>query len=240
MHFDKIADIFFRNWPFFLRGAANTVLISMVATIAGFLIGLLIGVVRTVPPQKTTGKKWLQRIVNALISIYIEVFRGTPMMVQSMIIFYGFPLLFGIRISRMFAALFIVSINTGAYMSEIVRGGILSVDRGQYEAAKAVGMSHWQTMVYVVLPQAIRNILPATSNEFIINIKDTSVLNVIGVSELYFQTASVAGSNFLYFETFTITACIYLFMTFTITRILRLLERKMDGEKTYQMNQQQV
>lgn len=140
----------------------------------------------------------------------------------------------------MLAAFIIVSVNTGAYMAEIVRGGILSVDQGQYEAAKAIGMNHVQTMVYVVLPQAIRNILPATGNEFIINIKDTSVLNVIGVSELFFQTATVSGINFMYFETFFIASAIYLMLTFTITRVLRLLEAKMDGKKNYSLNQQQV
>ena len=125
-------------------------------------------------------------------------------------------------------------------MAEVVRGGILSVDKGQYEAAKAIGMNHVQTMVYVVLPQAIRNILPAVGNEFIINIKDTSVLNIIGVTELFFQTRTVAGINYFYFETYFITSLIYLFMTFTITRILRRIEDRMDGSKTYQLNQQQV
>lgn len=240
MYFDRIAGIFFNNWPFFLRGAINTVIISLIATLIGFVIGLIVGIIRTVPKQKTPGKRVLQTVVGALTSLYIEVFRGTPMMVQAMVIFYGVPLFTGIQLDRMLAALFIVSINTGAYMAEVVRGGILSVDKGQYEAAKAIGMNHVQTMIYVVLPQAIRNILPATGNEFIINIKDTSVLNIIGVSELFFQTRTVAGVNFMYFETYFITSLIYLFMTYTITRILRVIEKKMDGSKTYQLNQQQV
>lgn len=240
MYFDKIIGIFQKNWPFFLRGAGNTVIIALVATTVGFLIGLLVGIVRTIPEPTTPGKRFLLKFVKLLTSIYIEVFRGTPMMVQAMLIFYGAPLFFGIRLNRMLAAFVIVSINTGAYMAEIVRGGILAVDRGQYEAAKAVGMNHVQTMVYVVLPQAIRNILPATGNEFIINIKDTSVLNVIGVSELFFQTATVSGINFMYFETFFIASAIYLMLTFTITRVLRLLEAKMDGKKNYSLNQQQV
>lgn len=240
MYFDRILGIFLNNWPFFLRGAINTIIISLIATIIGFVIGLVVGVLRTIPEQKATGPRILQKILGWLLSVYIEVFRGTPMMVQAMVIFYGVPLFTGVQLNRMLAAFFIVSINTGAYMAEVVRGGILSVDRGQYEAAKAVGMNHVQTMVHVVLPVAIRNILPATGNEFIINIKDTSVLNIIGVTELFFQSRTVAGVNFMFFETYFITSLIYLFMTFTITRILRIVERKMDGSKTYQLNQQQV
>ena len=146
------------------------------------------------------------------------------MIVQAMVIYYGSALAFEIDIDRIAAALFIVSINTGAYMSEIVRGGIISVDKGQFEAAQAIGMNHFQTMTNVVLPQVVRNILPATGNEFVINIKDTSVLNVISVSELFFQTKTVAGNNFRYFETFFITCILYFVMTFTITRILRYIE----------------
>jgi putative lysine transport system permease protein len=144
--------------------------------------------------------------------------------------------------NKLTAAIFIVSINTGAYMSEIVRGGIVSIEKGQFEAAQAVGMNHFQTMTNVVLPQVIRNILPATGNEFVINIKDTSVLNVIAVSELFFQTKSVAGNNFRYFESFFVACILYFVMTFTITRILRFVERKLDGPENYIMyaNQMQV
>ena len=139
----------------------------------------------------------------------------------------------GVYLDTTIAGLIIVSINTGAYMAEIVRGGILSVDKGQFEAAHSVGMNHLQTMTSVVMPQVIRNILPATGNEFVINIKDTSVLNVIGVSELYFVSKGISGANFQYFPTFMVTCILYLFMTFTVTRILRLVERRMDGSGTY-------
>ncbi len=118
-------------------------------------------------------------------------------------------------------------------MSEIIRGGIVSIDKGQFEAAQAIGMNHIQTMVNVILPQAIRNILPAMGNEFVINIKDTSVLNVISVTELYFQTKSVAGNNFKYYEPFFIACVLYFIMTFTITRILRYIERRLDGPENY-------
>ena len=164
------------------------------------------------------------------------------MIVQAVVIYYGSKQAFGLDMTPLAAGLFIVSINTGAYMSEIVRGGIVSIDKGQFEAAHAIGMSHIQTMINVVLPQVIRNILPATGNEFVINIKDTSVLNVISVTELFFQSNSISGMNFDYFDTFFVASVIYLIMTFTITRILRFIERKIDGPDNYIMyaNQMQI
>ena len=157
------------------------------------------------------------------------------MIVQAMVIYYGSALAFGIDMDRTVAAIFIVSINTGAYMAEIVRGGVISIDKGQFEAAHAIGMNHVQTMFNVVLPQVIRNILPATGNQFVINIKDTSVLNVISVTELYFQTKTIAGNNFRYFESFFVACIFYFVMTFTVTRILRYIERKLDGPDNYSM-----
>lgn len=227
-------------WPMFIRGAGITLLISIIGTLIGSLIGLIIGIIRTVPVPERGIKRILLKIINGILAAYIEFFRGTPMIAQAMVIFYGTALAFDIHMNRLFAAIFIVSINTGAYMAEIVRGGIISVDKGQFEAAHAIGMNHFQTMTNVVLPQAIRNILPATGNEFVINIKDTSVLNVISVTELYFQTKSIAGNNFRYFEAFFIACIIYFIMTFTVTRILRYIERRMDGPETYTLNQMQV
>lgn len=127
-------------------------------------------------------------------------------------------------------------------MAEIVRGGIVSIDQGQFEAAHALGMNHIQTMTNVILPQVIRNILPATGNEFVVNIKDTSVLNVISVTELFFQTKSIAGNTFKFFEPYFVTCIIYFIMTFTVTRILRYVEKRLDGPKNYNIigNQMQV
>lgn len=243
MSLEWIIRILENNWPMFLHGAGVTLWISVVGTILGTIIGLIVGVIRTIPVPEKGAKKGVLRVVNWLLSAYIEFFRGTPMIVQAMVIYYGSALAFEIDIDRIAAALFIVSINTGAYMSEIVRGGIISVDKGQFEAAQAIGMNHFQTMTNVVLPQVVRNILPATGNEFVINIKDTSVLNVISVSELFFQTKTVAGNNFRYFETFFITCILYFVMTFTITRILRYIEVKLDGPDNYMImagNQMQV
>lgn len=242
MTFEDIVKIFSNNWPMFLRGAGMTLLISIIGTILGSIIGLLVGMVRTIPVPERGIKKVVLKIVNAILSIYIEVFRGTPMIVQAMVIYYGSALAFGIDMNRIYAGIFIVSINTGAYMSEIVRGGIVSIDKGQFEAAHAIGMSHVQTMLNVVLPQVIRNILPATGNEFVINIKDTSVLSVISVTELFFQAKSVAGINYKFFATFFIASVMYFIMTFAVTRILRFIERKIDGPDNYIMyaNQMQV
>lgn len=242
MSFEWVVQIVSENWPMFLRGAGVTLLISIIGTIIGSLIGLLIGMIRTIPTPERGPKKILLKVVNVILSIYIEFFRGTPMIVQAMVIYYGSALAFGVDMDRLYAAVFIVSINTGAYMSEIVRGGIVSIDKGQFEAAQAIGMNHFQTMYNVVLPQVIRNILPATGNEFVINIKDTSVLNVISVSELFFTTKSIAGNNFRYFESFFVACVLYFVMTFTVTRILRWIERKIDGPEDYILmaNQMQV
>ena len=226
--FAQVAKILSENWQQLLRGAGITLLISIIGTVVGLIIGLGIGMFRTAPLSETKSVAFFQKVIGWLLNVYIEIFRGTPMIVQSMVIYYGTAQAFGINLDRTLAAIFIVSINTGAYMTEIVRGGILAVDKGQFEAATALGMTHNQTMRKVVLPQVVRNILPATGNEFVINIKDTSVLNVISVVELYFSGNTVATQTYQYFQTFTIIAVIYFVLTFTVTRILRFIERRMD------------
>lgn len=228
--FQQVREIVINNWQQLLRGTGMTLLISIVGTIVGLSIGLLIGVFRTAPKATSKALFWGQKLLGWLINVYIEVFRGTPMIVQSMVIYYGTAQAFGLNLDRTLAAIFIVSINTGAYMSEVVRGGILAVDKGQFEAATALGFTHNQTMRKVVLPQVIRNILPATGNEFVINIKDTSVLNVISVVELYFSGNTVATQTYQYFQTFTVIAIIYFILTFTVTRILRAIERHFDTD----------
>lgn len=217
-----------------LRGVGYTMLIALVGTLAGLLIGLLTGVVRTAPLSPRRLLRILHRVMNGIIAAYIEIFRGTPMMVQSMVIFWGFAFLNGGQTLPLIpAGIVIVSINTGAYMAEIVRGGIISVDRGQMEGALAVGMTHGQAMRHVVLPQVLRHILPSVSNEFVINIKDTSVLNVIGVTELYYMAGVINRMNLKIFETYAVICVLYFVLTFTVTRLLRLLEKKMDGGRSY-------
>lgn len=243
MSWNTFIDIINKYWPMYIRGAGLTLFISIIGTILGSLIGLLIGTIRTIPMPAGGIRRIALKIVNVIISVYVEFFRGTPMIVQAMVIYYGSLMAFGIDMERTFAAVLIVSINTGAYTAEIVRGGIISIDKGQFEAAHAIGMNHTKTMLNVILPQVIRNILPPLGNEFVINIKDTSVLNVISVSELYFQTKSVAGATFSFFEAFFVACIIYLVLTLTVTRILRFIEHKLDGPDSYNIipgNQMQV
>jgi len=219
-----------------LTGALNTIVIAFIATAVGCLIGLVVGILNTIPIEKTAHpvKKVFLRAVRIILGAYIEIFRGTPMMVQAVFIYYGL-INFGINIDRFAAALIIVSINTGAYMAETVRGGILSIDPGQSEGAKAIGMTHYQSMVNVLLPQALRNIMPQIGNNLIINIKDTCVLSMIGVLELMFMSRSAAGATYLYFETYTVTMVMYLAMTLFFSRLLRYVEKKMDGNASYDL-----
>ena len=229
-----MADIFAKYHQMIFKGIGYTMLVSIIGTIIGLVIGLLIGVFRTMPTPKNKFLRVLKKAADWILSAYVEIFRGTPMMVQAMVIFWGFALINnGVTLNVVFAGLFIVSINTGAYMAEIVRGGIISVSKGQFEGAHAIGMTHTQTMFYVVIPQVLRNILPSVANEFVINIKDTSVLNVIGFTELYFVAYTINSINYQTFATYLLVAIIYFVLTFTITRILRLIEKKMDGKKNY-------
>ncbi len=233
--FGWIGFLLNKYWNMFLTGTAITLLLAIVGTIVGFGIGLIVGIVRTIPvkPKDPVFKKVLLKVVRAILMIYVDIFRFTPMMVQAMIIYYGILPNMNIDMSPLAASLMIISINTGAYMAEIVRGGIISVDIGQTEGAHSIWMTHWQTMTCVILPQAIRNIMPTVGNEFVINIKDSSVLSVISVSELFFMSKGAAGTYMKYFEVFAITCAIYFILNFIITRVLRYLEKRMDGPQVY-------
>ena len=209
-------------------------LIALTGTVAGLVIGLLTGIVRTTAPSKNPVLRVLQKILNAIIAVYVEVFRGTPMMVQSMVIYWGYAYATGgSTLPLVPSGILIVSINTGAYMAEIVRGGIISVDRGQFEGAMSIGMTHSQTMFKVIIPQVMRNILPSVSNEFVINIKDTSVLNVIGVTELYYFAGIIKRQNFQTFQTYLVVCVLYFILTFAVTRLLRFAEKKLNGKDSY-------
>lgn len=233
----RIIFILQRFGPSLVRGAGATVLIAIVGTLIGCVIGFIIGIIQTIPLDRRDNilKKVILRVIQGVLYCYVEVFRGTPMLVQAVFIYYGSAALFGIHMTKWFAAFFIVSINTGAYMAETVRGGILSIDDGQTEGAKAIGMNHVQTMMNVILPQALRNIMPQIGNNLIINIKDTCVLSAISVVELFFASKSVAGTYYTYFETYTITMAMYLIMTLFFSRLLRVFEKKMDGADSYDL-----
>lgn len=221
-------NIFSKYLPSFVLGIQTTLIVSLSGTIIGLILGLIIGGLRaiTIDSSSSSIVKIAKKIFDIISTIYIEVFRGTPMMIQAVFIYYALrPLL---KWTNLTAAIFVVSVNTGAYMSEIIRSGIQSVDNGQTEAARSLGMSSFQTMMLVVLPQAIRNAFPSIGNEFIVNIKDSSVLMIISITELSFQTKSIAGSTYLFEQTYFVSACIYLSLTVTTSLILRFIERKLN------------
>ena len=210
---------------------------SVFGTLLGTVIGCTTGAFSSIPvsSESPAWKRWLLRAVRGIVALYVWLFRGTPMMVQAMVIYYGAAQLLGWDMDPLWAGLFIVSINTGAYMSETMRGGIQSVDAGQDEGAEAIGMGRGQTMFLVILPQAFRSIIPQVGNYLISNIKDTSMLSVITVGELFYRGREAAGQYFRFFEVFLIVSCIYLFMTTVATLLLRLVEKKLSGPKNYDM-----
>lgn len=231
--FDWIAQLFTEYWRDFLKGTGYTLIMALSGTIIGFLIGLLIGIFRTIPVKKERSKTkyFLKKAVDFLLSAYVEIIRGTPMLVQSLILHYS--LFVALKFDPLVSAIIIISFNTGAYMAEIVRGGIMSIDKGQFEGAHSLGMNHWQTMFHVVLPQAIKNIMPSIGNEFVVNIKDSSVLSVISITELMFVSKQAGGAYSKFVPAYLICALIYFILTFAVTRILRLVEKKLAGDENY-------
>lgn len=226
----------------YLSGMGRTLLLATIATIIGCLIGFLCGILQTIPCSKTDNpiKRFFLGLIRIILRIYIEVFRGTPMILQSVFIFFGLPYFTNnsMQFSNIWSvAILIVSINTGAYMAESVRGGIISVDPGQTEGAKAIGMTHVQTMVSVILPQAIRNIFPQIGNNFIINIKDTSVMFIIGFVDFFAVHRGIVGATFKYFPSATIEMIGYLTVTLIASFLLRWLEKRMDGSNSYELVQ---
>ena len=227
----------------YLTGIRNTLILAVSATLIGCLIGFICGVLQTIPHAKTDHlvKRFFLGLLRVFIRAYVEVFRGTPMVLQAVFIYYGLPYFTSGAVAFKgyggiwIASLLVVSINTGAYMAESVRGGIISIDPGQTEGAKAIGMTHVQTMVNVILPQALRNIIPQIGNNFIINIKDTSVMFVIGFVEFFATHRNIVGVNLLYFPSATIEMIGYLSLTLIASFLLRALERHMDGSDSYEL-----
>ena len=226
----------------YLNGIKNTLILAFVATAIGCVIGLVCGILNTIPRAKSDPplKRFFIKLIRVVVRIYVEVFRGTPMMLQAVFIYYGLPYFTGNAVqwpSVWAAAILVVSINTGAYMAESVRGGIISIDAGQTEGAKAIGMTHVQTMTSVILPQAIRNIMPQIGNNLIINIKDSSVMFIISFTEFFAAHRAAVGATYQYFPSATIEMIGYLTMTLTASFLLRWLERRMDGDSSYELVQ---
>ena len=235
-----IATLWSRYRVSYFRGMGNTLLLALTATVIGCVIGFICGILQTIPhaPTDNPVKRFFLALIRGIIRIYVEVFRGTPMVLQAVFVYYGLPYFSGNAIqfhSVWLAAILVVSVNTGAYMAETVRGGILSIDPGQTEGAKAIGMNHWQTMFYVILPQALRNILPQIGNNYIINVKDTSVMFIISFTEFFAVHRAAVGATYLYFPSAVIEMVGYLCMTLTASLLLRLWEKKLDGDDSYSL-----
>ncbi len=229
------------KWSY-LNGIKNTLILALVATLIGCLIGFICGILQTIPYAKSDSpvKKFFLTLIRAIVRIYVEVFRGTPMVLQAVFVYYGLPYFSNntLQFNNIWvAAILVVSINTGAYMAESVRGGIMSVDTGQTEGAKAIGMNHFQTMVYVILPQALRNIMPQIGNNFIINVKDTSVMFIISFTEFFAVHRAAVGATYQYFPSAAVEMIGYLCMTLISSFLLRKLEKKLEGSDSYELAQ---
>ena len=241
-----VAVLWSKYHPMYLSGIKNTIILAVAATVIGCIIGLVCGILNTIPYSKNDSapKRFVLKLVRAVVRVYVEVFRGTPMVLQAVFIYYGLPyftdgqVAFSGNSGIWLASIIVVSINTGAYMAESVRGGIISIDPGQTEGAKAIGMTHVQTMTSVILPQAIRNIIPQIGNNFIINIKDTSVMFIISFTEFFAAHRYIVGVNNMYFPSAAIEMIGYLTMTLIASFALRLVEKLMDGSDSYQLVQE--
>ena len=241
--FTEIGKLWAKYGGSYLVGIRNTLILALAATAIGCVIGFICGILNTIPCAKNDRlpKRIVLKLVRIIVRVYVEVFRGTPMVLQAVFIYYGLPYFTdnALKFTNMWvAALVVVSINTGAYMAESVRGGIISIDPGQTEGAKAIGMTHVQTMVSVIMPQALRNIMPQIGNNFIINVKDTSVMFIITFTEFFAAHRYIVGVNNKYFPSAVIEMIGYLTMTLAASFLLRLLEKRLDGEDSYELVQE--
>ena len=210
-----------------LKGVGVTLLLSIMGTILGLIFALILGSIVSLE-DSPFDNKWQKNIKQFLkwgINIYVTIFRGTPMIVQAIIFYYSF-LKMGINWSPIIAGLFTVTINTTAYLTEVIRGGIHCVNKDQTEAGLSIGLSRVQTFIYLVLPQALKNAMASIGNELVINIKDTSVLSVIMIMDLYNACMMAAGKYYFFIESMLIAAAIYLFLTMFFTIVLRFIEKK--------------
>ncbi len=219
-----------RYWPFYVNGAKNTILLALFSVVLGTAIGMLIALMRL--------SKY--RVLRYFSTAYIEFIRGTPLLVQLFLIYYGlqsigirFPdirwlsALLGISTADFMAGIITLGINSGAYVGEIFRAGIQAVDKGQTEAARSLGLGHFMTLRHIIIPQAIRNILPALGNEFVVVIKESSIVSIIGIADLMYRADTVRGNTYQPFEPLIVAALIYFLMTFPLSKFLAYIERRM-------------
>jgi glutamine transport system permease protein len=204
--------------PQLMTGLYYTLLISVLGLLIGFILGAVFGM----------GRVAKNKIIYGISTVYIEVIRGTPVLVQAIWIYFALPLIIGMNIESILAGVIVIAINSGAYIAEIVRGAVQSIEKGQMEAGRSLGLDHGQTMRYIIWPQAFKRMIPPLGNQFIISIKDTSLLSVILVPELIFQGRLIAANHFNAVEIYTTVAAFYLVITLSLSLVLRLLERRLD------------
>lgn len=204
--------------PSLLQGLKYTVIITVLGLALGFIIGAFAGL----------GRISKNKLIFGLSTVYVEVIRGTPILVQILFIYFGLSDLFGINFDKVTASVIAIAINAGAYIAEIVRGGVESIDKGQFEAGDSIGLTKNQTMWYIIWPQAFRRMIPPLGNQFIISLKDTSLFSAIAVGELLYEGRAYANATFVYFEPFLMVAIFYLIITIPASMILRRLERRLD------------
>lgn len=205
-----------------LEGLQNTVIIAVLGLIIGTLIGTIIAAVRVMPKYKT-----LPRILNSICTVYVSFFRGTPMVVQLLVFYYVLFPLMGINITSMAVSIMVFGLNSGAYISEIMRGGILSVDPGQMEGGRAMGLTFSATMLKIVIPQAVKNILPTMGNEFITLIKETSIVSFVGANDLYKAFNIIGTNSYEFMVPYLVMAIIYIIMVMLISLLIKLMERRL-------------
>lgn len=205
-----------------IEGLQNTCTIAVLGLIIGIVIGTLIATVRVIPKYKT-----LPKVLNGICTFYVGFFRGTPMVVQLLLFYYVMLPLIGVNMSGVNVAIAVFGLNSGAYISEIMRGGILSVDGGQMEAGRAVGLSFGTTMIKIVIPQAVKNILPTLGNEFIALIKETSVVSFVGAADLYVAFNFIGSNSYEFMVPYLTMAIIYIALVMLITLLIKLMERSL-------------
>lgn len=205
-----------------LQGLQNTVYIAIIGLIIGIVIGTLIAIVAVMPKYKR-----LPRVLDKIGKVYVGFFRGTPMVVQLLLAYYVLLPILGIKVNSLAVCIIVFGMNSGAYVSEIMRSGIQSVDPGQMEAGRALGLSYGMTMLKVVMPQAIKNILPTLGNEFIVLVKETSVVSFVGALDLYTAFSYIGSNNYEFMVPYLVMAAMYLVMVILITIMIRLLERRL-------------
>ena len=205
-----------------LEGLKNTLIIAILGLVIGILIGTLIATVRVIPKYKV-----LPRILNGFCSFYVGLFRGTPMVVQLLVFYYVMLPLMGVHMPSVQVAIWVFGLNSGAYISEIMRSGIMSVDGGQMEAGRAVGLSFGTTMLKIVIPQAVKNILPTLGNEFIALIKETSVVSFIGAADLYVAFNLIGSNSYEFMVPYLVMAVIYIVLVLLISLGIKIMERSL-------------